>query len=287
MAKPSKGSEIIIKKVKKGHGGGHHGGSWKVAYADFVTAMMAFFLLMWLLNMTKPEQKVELSNYFKYFSLFKAGKTGETMSVVDVHSGMKPESEGGGTSQGQESGAMMGKEQPDPSKQTEEEPDEEQQEMAQQLKAEVQRRLSDIENQVIVDVFEGGVRIQIVDDQGKPMFLAGSKELTYNAKRALRVIADNIISMPNKISVEGHTDASKYSTAKYTNWELSTDRASSARKELENYGLDPSRLTRVAGYASTEPFIIDKPSDPRNRRISILVFNNKIMNPKIFDVKVK
>ncbi|MBF0473717.1 MAG: OmpA family protein, partial [Nitrospirae bacterium] len=126
----------------------------------------------------------------------------------------------------------------------------------------------------VVDVFEGGVRINIVDSQGKSMFLPGSKELSENARRALKVIVDNIIPMPNKISIEGHTDASGYSTAKYTNWELSTDRASSARIELEHDGLDPNRLTRVAGYASSALLIKDKPNDPRNRRISILVFNN-------------
>jgi chemotaxis protein MotB len=283
MAKPSKGQEIIIKKVKKGHGGGHHGGSWKVAYADFVTAMMAFFLLMWLLSMTTPQQKQQISEYFKYFSLFKAENTGEKMAVVEVHSGMKPEAEGGGASKGEDEGAVMGKELPSSDEQNDAK--EEQVEMAEQLKAEVQEKLSDIENQIIVDVFEGGVRIQIVDNQGRPMFLPGSKELSTNAKRALRVIADNIIPMPNKLSIEGHTDASGYSTAKYTNWELSTDRASSARIELEHDGLDPNRLTRIAGYASSSLLFKDKPSDPRNRRISILVFNNN-NNNKQFDTNI-
>lgn len=283
MAKPSKGQEIIIKKVKKGHEGGHHGGSWKVAYADFVTAMMAFFLLMWLLSMTTPQQKLQISNYFKYFSLFKANNVGETMSIADVHSGPKADAEGGGPSKGEEEGSIMGDEQGSVTTQSDKnnaEEKTEQNEMAEQLKSEVQQKLSDISEQVVVQVFEGGVRIQIVDNKGRPLFLPGSKELTTNAKRILKVIADNIIAMPNKISIEGHTDASHYSTDKYTNWELSTDRASSARKELELVGIDPNRLTRVAGYASTQPFIRDNLYDPRNRRISILVFNNNLLNNK-------
>jgi Flagellar motor protein len=129
---------------------------------------------------------------------------------------------------------------------------------------------------VLVDVIEGGVRINIVDKLGQPMFAIGSSELAPQAKAVLKIVTENLTGLNDmKISVEGHTDATAYSGNKYTNWELSTDRASAARRELERNGLDPNDLAKVSGFASTDPLIPEKPSDPRNRRISILIYSSE------------
>jgi len=255
-----KSSKIIIKKVKKGGHAGHHGGSWKVAYADFVTAMMAFFLLMWLLNMTSAEKRAKLSYYFKTFSLFEKGGTSMVMEKTGG-------AVGDSGSQFKLDGEVKGKEKSEaPTSEAIEE----------KIKTEVNAKLADVRDQVMVDLFEGGVRIQLVDKEGQSLFPVGASEPSPKAKKILGVIAENIKSLDNRIAIEGHTDALNYSTSRYTNWELSTERASAARKELEKNGLNPDRLMMVAGYASTEPLIKDNPNDPRNRRISIILLNNKV-----------
>jgi chemotaxis protein MotB len=246
--------KIVIKKVKKVVGGGAHGGSWKVAYADFVTAMMAFFLLLWLLSMVAPEKRARLSTYFKHFSIFE--KSGS--SFMEQSSEMFHESGESGQKVPQE---MVGK---TPGRMKAEE-------FKESIKQAIEVKLGDIKDQIMVDVFEGGVRIQLVDKEGKPMFDLGSSHPTPLATRIMRVIGDQIKAMPNSVSVEGHTDSLAYRSSAYGNWELSTERALAARKQLEGFGLNPNRLTRVAGYADTVPFIKEDPEDPRNRRISIIL----------------
>jgi len=246
MIKPK---SIIIKKIKKNAGGGHHGGSWKVAYADFVTAMMAFFLLMWLLNMTSEEKRARLSQYFKYFSIYDQGGT----SFMDRTSALFSES---GESSQKALQAMR---------------ESNIQNIEEELKKGIMGKLEDSKDQVVVDTVEGGVRIQVTDKEGSLMFETGSIKLTPRAKGILRVIGENINKLPNKVSVEGHTDALPYAKSDYSNWELSTGRASTARRELEFYGLDAKRIDRVSGYADKDPLIKDNPQDPRNRRISIIL----------------
>ena len=124
----------------------------------------------------------------------------------------------------------------------------------------------------MLEVFEGGLRIEIVDKDGNPMFPSGGTEMLPQAKKILQVITENLKENTSKIAIEGHSDARPSTSPRYSNWELSTERASSARKEMERDGLDPNRLIRVAGYASTEPLIKANPVDARNRRISILLF---------------
>lgn len=249
-----KEQKLIIKKIKKVSGEGHHGGSWKVAYADFVTAMMAFFLLMWLITMVSPEKRARIADYFKHFSLFEQSGS----SFLEQTSEIMKESAGESLQVPQELGKagvdLMSKE-----------------DLREKLKKEIEEKLAALKDQIMVDIFEGGVRIQIVDKEGNSMFERGSANLSPNAKRILGVLAENIKDLNNKVAIEGHTDAISYSSNKYTNWELSTDRASSARKELENNGLSPDRLARVAGYAATEPLVKDNPNDPKNRRISIIL----------------
>jgi chemotaxis protein MotB len=151
--------------------------------------------------------------------------------------------------------------------------------LKEKLKKAIEEKLRALKDQAVVDIFEGGVRIQLVDLEGKSMFLPGSAQLTPSAKEILKLVGENIKDLPNRIAVEGHTDASPLKTGKITNWELSTDRASSARRELEANGIDPVRIARVVGYADTELLIKENPNDPRNRRISIILLQSKVEQP--------
>ncbi|MEW6265588.1 MAG: flagellar motor protein MotB [Thermodesulfobacteriota bacterium] len=286
-------------KYKKGHGG-HHGGSWKVAYADFVTAMMAFFLLMWLLAMVSPEKKAALSQYFKEFSLltiFEKGgaalQEGQQAGILETRAEPADHTSPISSAQDQSDSKAPGptpdlKASPDkpdvlnPDEQTEgvgpggeriERPVSPGQRLQSELKKAVEMRLGDLRDQVLVDTFEGGVRIQLLDKEGSLMFALGSANMTESATQALKVIAERITALPNPIAVEGHTDALGFASEKFTNWELSTARASAARQVLSRFGLDANRVIRVAGYASTQPLIKENPNDPRNRRISIMVYD--------------
>jgi chemotaxis protein MotB len=261
---------IIIKKKRKRHAA-HHGGSWKVAYADFVTAMMAFFLLLWLLAMVSPEKRIALSEYFKEFNIFKevsSASSGQSFlsqsnKVLNTSGmGMKMASKGTGkagpeTANGLVKGAMT------------------QDDLVKKLKAAIEEKLKFVKNQIFVDVVEGGVRIQIVDMEGSPMFTSGSAEPTTKARQILAIVADNIRDIPNRAAIEGHTDSAPFRGGQITNWELSTSRSSAARRELENNGIDPSRIARVVGYADQELYIKEDPRDPRNRRISIILLQKK------------
>ncbi|WP_051328386.1 flagellar motor protein MotB [Desulfatirhabdium butyrativorans] len=268
------GQPVIVKKVKKVVHGGHHGGSWKVAYADFVTAMMAFFLLMWLVTMVSPEKRAGVSYYFKHFNLFdKAGisfvdtKIPVKMSLVDDQRFGKPEIDEEGTEL------------------------EEQRRKAFEdtLKQEIETRLADVKDQILVDTFENGVRVEIVEKSSSAMFPLGSAVMTDNGKRILKVIAGVLNGTDKKIAIEGHTDALAFSSSTYSNWELSTERASAARRELERDGFPPSRLMRVTGFADTQPLIQENASDPRNRRISILIFDEprpvRVISPQEINIR--
>ncbi len=239
--------KVIIKKVKKNHGGGHHGGSWKVAYADFVTAMMAFFLLLWLLSMVSEDKRIATAEYFKNFSIFKeSGKTFQPGSafVITDHikkAEMKPEN------------------------------------LATALKKALKNKANS--DQILIDVIEGGVRVQIIDKEGSPMFQLGSAEPTAKAKEILSLVYEEIKDLDGKIAIEGHTDAAPFRGDQITNWELSTMRASTTRRLLESNGFDPTRVARVVGYADTELLIKDQPKDPQNRRISIIMMQPREGSP--------
>jgi chemotaxis protein MotB len=247
-------SRVIIKKVrKKGHAEAH-GGSWKVAYADFVTAMMAFFLLLWLLAMAAPEQKASLSEYFTEFNVFqnKAQTTGK--SFLDKSAGViavpKPPPPVAGKSETEE--------------------------FARKMRASIDANLQALRNQVYVDTTKDGVRIQIVDNEGSEIFRLGSDEPTEKARRIIRLVSENIKEKSNRIVIEGHTDSAPFRSGQKTNWELSTSRASAARREMENNGIDSSRVAKVIGYADQDPLIRDNPKDLRNRRISIILLQDGV-----------
>ncbi|MBN1546240.1 MAG: OmpA family protein [Syntrophaceae bacterium] len=275
---------IIIKKKKKRHEG-HHGGSWKVAYADFVTAMMAFFLLLWLITMVSPEKRLALSEYFKNFNIFKE-MTGSGQSFMERSAkvldkqgmgaqmsakGLNKDGAGAAKdSQGQVKGSMgfsMVKVETKGGISSED--------LVKKLKTAIEEKLKFVKNQVFVDVVEGGVRIQIVDMEGSPMFTLGSADPTVKARQILALVSDNIRDIPNRVAIEGHTDSAPFRGGQITNWELSTSRASAARRELEDNGIEPSRIARVVGYADQELYVKEDPRDPRNRRISIILIQQK------------
>jgi chemotaxis protein MotB len=252
--------------VKKGGHAGAHGGSWKVGYADFMTAMMAFFLLLWLVSMVAPEKRARVAHYFKHFSMF--DKSGDTM--LDAHKSAP-------------AGAIMGEDGMQKASQNPvAEPEEEEiitpeKRFKQALEEKVEQELGDQKDQVLVSAFDGGVRIELVDSDSSPMFARGRSEITAEGRKVLKVIGENLLTSGKKIALEGHTDAFNYASKQYSNWELSTERASAARKELEASGLPAERLLRVAGFAATEPLIKEDPFDPRNRRISIVVFEQQAL----------
>lgn len=262
-------SSIIIKKVKKGGHGGHHGGSWKVAYADFVTAMMAFFLLMWLLTMAGPDKRARVSQYFRTFTIFEKGGT----SMIQMHEtdpGLKminpPRDDAGETKPGEKSAADQAA--------AAEQAKASQKAFMEKLRRQVETRLADVKDHILVKPFEGGLRIEVIDKEGRAMFPLGSAEMNADARKILQVITENLKTYESRIVIEGHTDALTMASKSFSNWELSTARASSARQEMERQGLDPNRLRRVAGYAATQPLIPENPYDQRNRRISILLFHD-------------
>ncbi len=257
-----------------------------MAYADFVTAMMAFFLLLWLITMVSPEKRLALSEYFKNFNIFKE-MTGSGQSFLDKSNqvldrqgmGSKMSAKGlnkdgaGAANQdtkGQVKGSMgfsVVKIEGGGGISTED--------LVKKLKTAIEEKLKFVKNQVFVDVVEGGVRIQIVDMEGSPMFTLGSADPTVKARQILAIVADNIRDVPNRVAIEGHTDSAPFRGGQITNWELSTSRASAARRELENNGIEPTRIARVVGYADQELYVKEDPRDPRNRRISIILLQPK------------
>lgn len=244
-----KQSTLIIKKVRKSGHGGAHGGSWKVAYADFVTAMMAFFLLLWLVSMVSPEKRARVSAYFKHFSIYDQGGT----SFMDKSSEMFNES-------GESSQKALQELIAQNIENTEN-----------KLQEGIMGKLGDAKDQVMVDTVDGGIRIEITDKDGSFMFERGSNRMTAKAREILHVIYNNIKKLPYKLAIEGHTDSLQYSGSAYSNWELSTERASAARRELEANGLESERIVQVSGFADKNPLITQDLSDPKNRRISIIL----------------
>ena len=273
---------IIVKKIKKG-GGGPHGGAWKIAYADFVTAMMAFFLLMWLLGSTTKEQKAGISDYFKT-PLMVALTGGTAVGASDTL--LK---NGGGKDFTKKSGQVKKVDGPD-GKKTKLDTEEvkkalEKAESAklEELKKKIEKAINDspnlskFKNQLLLDITSEGLRVQIVDEQNRAMFNSSKAEMQPYAKQILQELGKTLNDVPNKISLSGHTDATPYPNGEksYSNWELSSDRANASRRELVAGGMDETKLLRVVGLSSASLFNKENPFDPTNRRISIIIMNKK------------
>jgi len=231
-----------------------------VAYADFMTAMMAFFLLMWLLSMVVPEKRAGVEQYFKDFSLF------DKQSSLDVR-------QGGAMIPDQDKPPIPQRDQLTEAAEHGKQPAVQPEQLKSRLQESLALNLPDVKDQISVDVSEAGVRIQISYKDEAPLFAKGSPELTAKGRKAVQFIGAQLAPLKNRVEVEGHTDSVNYSGGRYTNWELSTERASAARVALQQGGLPEDRLARVSGLAATQPLFPEAPADPRNRRISILVRN--------------
>jgi chemotaxis protein MotB len=314
MAEPSNQPPIIIIKKKKHGEHPHHGGAWKVAYADFVTAMMAFFLLLWLLNVTTEEQKQGIAQYFTPESVSKAtsgsgailGGTviaqgqmarvtgGVVLGIPQDPAPEEPDEPGEEKRKGEADGERTDaeKQTPPPSPPAKAEVTEEdvkkalaKREEEEFAKAEANLRqaiqdipeLRQLAQNLIIDRTPEGMRIQIVDQGRFAMFPLGSPAPFEHTRQLLALVAKVVQRLPNKIAVTGHTDATPYAQGgrPYDNWELSTDRANSSRRGLLDAGVSSRRITRVVGRADQEPLFAENPTDPRNRRISIVLLREQ------------
>ncbi len=234
------------KKAKGGHGG-HHGGAWKVAYADFVTAMMALFLVLWLVSQADTQLKEEIANYFRSPGAFKSSRGGVLPGSGKVSKEPKkldPEAE---------QQALFG--------------------VAQNLKEKFsENKFEGLKDKVKLELTDEGLKINIIDKADNVSFDVGGAKLGKDAESILGEIALAICKLPNPIKIGGHTDSRNFPTDNgYSNWELSADRANSARRELQKVCVKPSQIHRITGYADTQPINPDDRYDPANRRISITV----------------
>ena len=294
---------VVIKRVKKG-GHGHHGGAWKIAYADFVTAMMAFFLLMWDLGSTTAGDLAGISSYFQNplrISMAGGQGSGDTTRIVKSGGGSITLTTGqeakadadtderrvsnskatevenarrdntsltssvteggpGGTNNGQSKAAEEA--------------------LKEKVDSDIKNdpELGKLKGQVFMDITAEGLRIQVVDDKSRPIFASGGTMPTDSGRRLLRIIGKALSSSPSPIRIEGHTDGAKYSkggVAGYSNWDLSSERANSARKEMIQGGLKEEKISQVIGFADKYPINPQDLSDPLNRRISITVLKQK------------
>jgi chemotaxis protein MotB len=291
-AKVADGEEprpIIIKRIKKA-AHAHHGGSWKVAFADFATAMMAFFLLMWLMEATTEEQKGAISEYFNNPSNVQGASPVPSPSPVQGPGGASTSmiKLGGGMELHHDPAPPAPIAPPTPGTQTATRPDDD---GAQEDKLDNERlaglmnalrkgidereSLAKFKDQILLDVTPEGVRIQIIDHERRSMFPLGSARLEDFSSDILKELAHIVSSVPNRISVSGHTDMKPYVAVNYTNWELSADRANAARRALLEGGLAPEKIGRVVGLASSVLLDPSMPEGPVNRRISIVVMNKR------------
>ncbi len=276
---------IIIKRKAGGGHGGHHAGAWKIAYADFVTAMMAFFLLMWLLGSTTKGDLNGISEYFNTplsTALTGGTRSGSATSVLEggalALQNSKPAEANNGAGQraSRDKISVLQNSQ-----------------RAEQIKQDARRlmelkskiaslieqnpKLNAFKDQIKIDITSEGLRIQIIDAQNRPMFNSGSSTLEPYTKDILDPIGVVLNDVPNHVSIAGHTDSQPYSGGDtgYSNWELSAERANAARRELINGGMKTDKVLMVRGLADVLPLVAGDPAAPGNRRISIVVLNQQ------------
>ena len=279
---------IIVKKIKKA-GHAHHGGAWKIAYADFVTAMMAFFLLLWLISMTTDEQKKGLADYFAPASVSEttsgaggvlAGTAMDTSGAKQTTDAMRPQEMSSAFSSDNADGGSPGETQvkfdakESPSSSTVMNQDFHSAAASIKQAWREMANITDIENNVMVTETSEGLSILIVDREGRPMFPEGSKYPYEITRQAIAAIAPILRKLPNQIDISGHTAAGGvYDDPRYGPWELSSDRANVVRTLLGEFGLEDDRVHAVAGRATAEPLFPNDPYLSGNERIEILVLN--------------
>ena len=260
---------IIVKKIIKK--GGHHGGAWKVAFADFATAMMAFFLVLWLSASTSPEQKEAIEGYFKDPVGFTEGGSPNPIDLDGSASVVAASSADQQDADIKFEDEVIEDLAEDISQQRLEE-------LKETLEAKIDQNetLQEFKDQLLLDITPEGLRIQIVDQSKRPMFDSGKSELKFYSEDILIELAKTISQVPNKISLTGHTDAQPFLGREgYTNWELSTDRANAARRAMVAGGIAETQVSRVVGLASSVLFDSDDALAAVNRRIAIIVLNRK------------
>ena len=287
---------VVIKRIKKGGHGGHHGGAWKVAYADFVTAMMAFFLLMWLINTTTPEQKRGIADYFAPQSIAEtvsgaggvmggkvmgedSSRAGGAASVFQKNSPSSPSNpsrsnQSGTTHGGSASAAGQGADGASDGHANATSQDGDFSRAAEAIHQAIEDNpdIAAMSRQVMIDNTPEGLRIQLVDQDGRPMFQQGTSEPMPYTKRLLAEIGRIVDRLPNRVSISGHTEATPFEGPNgMTNWELSSARANSARALLTAGGLSQDRIYEVAGKAGSEPLLPEDPNASANRRLSIVL----------------
>jgi chemotaxis protein MotB len=286
------GGITVIRRKKKGHAA-HHGGAWKVAYADFITALMCLFLVLWLLAMMSIQAKKEVGEYFKSHSIFKGTREGGGRGVSFL-----PGSKSFVTTSDLENEVNANRKKVRKARMEEQEREKIRKIIGKKIskivglelgkraastgkKSTDTKELTKEENidneygtgfkeQVLIFTSREGVRVELVEKSGSQMFESGSAKMIVSGKEILKAVATALRDIPNSISIEGHTDAFNFPFEEYTNWELSADRANSARRELIKNGINPSRVAKVTSFADTLPFKDDK-YNPVNRRVTILV----------------
>jgi chemotaxis protein MotB len=296
---------IIIKRIKK-TGGAHHGGAWKVAYADFVTAMMAFFLLLWLLNAVTEEQKKGIAQYFKPTIAPQNQQSQD--AVLNGQPAVMTAVEGASAAQATvdvEDAQEDAEDNPTPSdsdsdqnpvpaeedekaekpvdvKEAQEVVAKAEQQQFEDVKKKIEQQiqqdpgLADLKNNIDIQQTPEGLLIQLLDKEKVSMFPTGSASMNERSRQLLSLVAHVVAPLDNKLSISGHTDATPYrGRADYSNWELSTDRANAARRALVNAGVDDDRIENVSGRADTDPKVKGDPFSPENRRISIVLLRDK------------
>ncbi len=295
------GNIIIVKRIKKG-GHGHHGGAWKVAYADFVTAMMAFFLLLWLLNSVSEDTLSGISNYFTPIAASSnSSGAGGMLGGLTIGEG----------SQQSQSGSVAvvplppptvgagGQDLTDPGEGPSRDPTEEDidaalrereeakfEDAAKELESLIESvpELAELSKSLLIDYTSEGLRIQIVDQDGLPLFPSGSAAMYGYTREIFSLVARVVNKLPNELSITGHTDATPFTDPSgYSNWELSADRALATRRVLEDFGVIEPRVAKVTGQAANEPLLEDDPSAPQNRRISIVLLRADSSVGEAFD----
>lgn len=267
---------IIKRKASESHP--PHGGSWKIAYADFVTAMMAFFLLMWLIASLNKAQKDGLSEYFKQplrIALIGGDSMGSRTNIV----------KGGGDQLDKHDGQVSANQTADGEKKGTQNDKQKEMQKLKELKSNIlltvdkDPALADLKDRLLMDEVSEGLRIQLIDNKNKPMFPMGSDQMSPEMQPILDKISKLLSTVPNKVSIQGHTDANPYNNPEdltQSNWELSTQRANSARRALLKSGLQEDKVMEVTGFASS--VLLDKtnPLNPNNRRISIIVMKKEV-----------
>ncbi len=266
---------IVIKRIKKKGGHGHHGGAWKIAYADFVTAMMAFFLLMWLTSMVSEETLEGIAEYFSPSS------TSSLMSGSGGILGGKVLGQGNMTSQAGATYEEITEEQ------AREKLAEAEEEQFDDTKAAIEQTLQEDEelsglmSNLVIDNTPEGMRIQLIDQENSAMFPSGSDVMTETANKLIKAVASVIVRLPQQIAIEGNTDAVPFvSSTGYNNWDLSSNRALASQKKLIANGIAESKIMRVTGRAATDLYDPENPASANNRRISIIMLRNYIVPPK-------